>query len=87
MKGSRSPRIVQTRAQADGLVWGTIEWMPDARCPMPDARCPMPDAGSVPVENGYVPIQDIMSGLAFRDILISEMGISRSRDHERSLAC
>src|SRR5512139_2403617 len=50
VEGSRRLRVLRTRVQADGLLWGTVQWLPEL-------------VGK-PLGDEHAMLLDIMSGLA-----------------------
>lgn len=71
VEGSRRFRVHATRVQSDGLLWGSVEWLPEA--------------GGAPLGDEYLFLQDIMCGLAEHPAL-ARLGVSGAWDDSVSLA-
>jgi uncharacterized protein len=71
VEGSRRFRVHATRAQPDGLLWGTVDWLPET-------------AGT-PLALEHEFLQDIMRGLAEHPAL-ARLGVSGAWDDTVSLA-
>lgn len=72
VEGSRRFRVLQTRVQPDGLLWGTVDWLPGIE--------------TTPLTDEHLVLQDIMNGLAEHPAL-QRLGVRGGWADGAALAC
>jgi uncharacterized protein len=71
VEGSRRFRVLHSSVQADGLVHGTVQWLPDCQ--------------GVPLSHEHAHLQDIMEGLAEHPAL-GRLGVNGRHEDSAGLA-